>query len=97
MRNTQCFSKKISGKTLRQHSGGLRKPAETLRQHSGGLQKPAETLRLHFERIRCIKETFRRIYEPQIWQTAAWFTSNKTLCLQNLAFPKHSSYICGQI
>lgn len=57
MRNTQCFSKKISGKTLRQHSGGL--------------QKPAETLRLHFERIRRIKETFRRIYEPQIWQTAA--------------------------
>lgn len=57
MRNTQCFSKKISGKTLRQHSGGL--------------QKPAETFRLHFERIRRIKETFRRIYEPQIWQTAA--------------------------
>ena len=57
MRNTQCFSKKISGKTLRQHSGGLR--------------KPAETFRLHFERIRRIKETFHRIYEPQIWQTAA--------------------------
>ena len=110
MRNTQCFSKKISpvkrfGNTpegfesLRKRFGNTPEGFKSLRKRFGNTPEGFESLR---KRFGCISKGYGASKKRFAGYTSRKFgkplhESNKTLCLQNLAFPKHSSYICGQI